>query len=186
VVLLSDHGEAFGEHNVARHGTAYHQEQLHVPLVFRGPGIPDDETIDAPVSLVDVAPTILGLLGLPPLPAAMGIDLSGAINGARLDPKRPIFFSWLGGAEPLGVRLGSVKLIQQSGQYALLDLENDPDEVAPRRPTPEELTGLAMPLIQHRDAAAAVRAATAAPSTGNSPASIPPRVEESLRALGYL
>jgi len=186
VVLLSDHGEAFGEHNVARHGTAYHQEQLHVPLVFRGPGIPDDQTIDEPVSLVDVAPTILGLLGLPPLPAAMGIDLSGAIAGAKLDPKRPLFFDWLTGEDRVGMRLGSVKLIQAGSQYTLLDLEQDPDEATPRRPTPEELTALAIPLVQHRDAAAAVRAATAAPSTGVQPATIPSRVEESLRALGYL
>jgi len=186
VVLLSDHGEAFGEHAVARHGTAFHQEQLHVPLVFRGPGIPEDETIDTPVSLVDVAPTILDLLGLAPLPQGMGISLAGALAGDDLEPDRPIFFGWMSNDDRMGMRLGSVKLIDAGGRLALYDLTADPDEVAPRQPGADEVAPLAARLARHREEAAATRSRTAAPDTDGGAAPIPERVEESLRALGYL
>src|SRR5690606_14816257 len=57
VVLLSDHGDAFGEHGVVGHGFGAHQEQLRIPWIMRGPGIPRDVAITDPVSIVDVAPT---------------------------------------------------------------------------------------------------------------------------------
>lgn len=62
LVLASDHGEAFGEHEFLFHPGELHQELVHVPLVISGPGI-EAETIDRPVSNLDIMPTILDLLG---------------------------------------------------------------------------------------------------------------------------
>lgn len=56
VVLVSDHGEAFGEHGLAGHGFQAYQEALTVPLVLRGPGVPVGRRVTTPVSLVDLVP----------------------------------------------------------------------------------------------------------------------------------
>ena len=74
VVLTSDHGEELFEHDGFEHGHAMWQELLHVPLVFWGPDVvPGREA--APVSLVDVAPTLLEWLDVEPLPSTDGISL---------------------------------------------------------------------------------------------------------------
>jgi arylsulfatase A-like enzyme len=63
IVFTADHGEEFGEHGGTWHGDLY-PEDLHVPLLVHVPG-GAPRAIDAPVSLVDIAPTILDLLGVP-------------------------------------------------------------------------------------------------------------------------
>ena len=186
VVLLSDHGEAFGEHGRSSTATPDTRSSCASRWCSAAPGVPAGELVAAPASIVDVAPTVLELLGLAPLPSAMGIDLTRAFSGAALDPDRPLFFSWMGGDERLGMRLGSVKLIHADGRYALFDLAEDPDEARPRKPTAEDLTALATRLVAHRAAAATVRANALPPEGSEHPAPIPERVEDSLRALGYL
>jgi arylsulfatase A-like enzyme len=64
VVVTSDHGEEFLEHGSLLHGRTQYQEMLHVPLLMRGPGVAAGVTVEAPVALVDVAPTVLELCGL--------------------------------------------------------------------------------------------------------------------------
>ena len=66
LVVTSDHGEALGTRGgeFTDHG-ALHQEGMRVPLLVRLPGAErGGERIDVPVSLVDLAPTVLGFLGL--------------------------------------------------------------------------------------------------------------------------
>jgi len=65
IVVLSDHGEAFGEHGAFVHGNTLYQELVHVPLWVRQPG-QEGAVVDTPVSLVDVTPTLLQIAGLPP------------------------------------------------------------------------------------------------------------------------
>ncbi len=76
VVVTADHGEALGEHNETGHGFFTYETTLKVPLVMRGPGLASGATVDGTVRLVDVAPTALALLGLPPLADTTGVDLS--------------------------------------------------------------------------------------------------------------
>jgi len=64
-VVVGDHGEAFGEHNLSKHDDVMYEEGLRVPLVLRAPaaaGLP--ATLAGPVSQLDLAPTILSILGL--------------------------------------------------------------------------------------------------------------------------
>ena len=76
VVVTSDHGEGLGDHGEAEHGILLYRESLHVPLWVKLPdGARAGETVPEPVGLVDVAPTVLELLGLPPLPGAAGRSL---------------------------------------------------------------------------------------------------------------
>ena len=62
VILLSDHGEEFGEHGRIGHGHGLHENLLRVPLIFHVPGR-ESARHAHPVSLVDVFPTVLGLFG---------------------------------------------------------------------------------------------------------------------------
>jgi arylsulfatase A-like enzyme len=64
VILTSDHGEAFGNHNLFGHGNSLYIETLHVPLIFVWPGrIPSGARIESVVGLQDVPPTVMELIG---------------------------------------------------------------------------------------------------------------------------
>ena len=83
IVATADHGEAFGEHGEIGHSIFVYDTTLQVPLLMAGAGVPAGRTIDGPVSVIDVAPTVLRLLGVGPLDAD-GVDLGPAMNGAPL------------------------------------------------------------------------------------------------------
>ena len=62
VVLTSDHGESLGEHGYVGHGSRLDEGILRVPLIVRYPKkIAQGTVIREPVSLLDVAPTVLDL-----------------------------------------------------------------------------------------------------------------------------
>jgi arylsulfatase A-like enzyme/cytochrome c-type biogenesis protein CcmH/NrfG len=86
VVIAGDHGEAFGEHGEIAHSLFVYDTTLRVPLLFNGPGI-TPQVSQAPVSLIDAAPTIVRLMGLPALDSD-GADLSAAFAGQPLPPRR--------------------------------------------------------------------------------------------------
>ncbi|MCC7137915.1 MAG: sulfatase-like hydrolase/transferase [Planctomycetes bacterium] len=71
LLVVADHGEAFGEHGVLYHGLHITQELVQVPLILRAPGVPAGATVDAACGVVDVAPTLLELAGVP---APEGLD----------------------------------------------------------------------------------------------------------------
>ena len=89
IVVAADHGEAFGEHGEIGHSIFVYDTTLRIPLLLSGPDVPQRRTVDGSVSLIDVAPTVLRLLGVPPLDAD-GIDLGPAINGAPV-PSRDLY-----------------------------------------------------------------------------------------------
>jgi arylsulfatase A-like enzyme len=60
-------------------------ENVHVPLWFRGAGL-EPRSVSDVVRLVDVAPTLLDLVGVAPLPAAEGRSVAALVNGLPLDP----------------------------------------------------------------------------------------------------
>jgi len=76
VLLTSDHGEALGEHGEPTHGLFVYDATVRVPLVLHGAGVRPG-VVARPVSLADVAPTILAWVGLPGalLPDAGGRSL---------------------------------------------------------------------------------------------------------------
>ncbi len=78
VVITGDHGEEFMEHGRWGHNSEFHDEQVRVPLVLAGPGVPGG-VVTAPTSHLDVAPTLLGLLGVsnPPADYAVGQPWTG-------------------------------------------------------------------------------------------------------------
>lgn len=85
VVFAADHGENLGEGGLFfEHGDNVHDAGIHVPLAFAGPGVVAGRRDDGVVSLVDVVPTVLSLLGVAAdaRPASDGIDLAPRLHGA--------------------------------------------------------------------------------------------------------
>ncbi|MHC4248411.1 MAG: sulfatase-like hydrolase/transferase [Planctomycetota bacterium] len=83
VVFTSDHGDMLGSHGLATKGvgTAY-EEVYNIPLVMKAPGMaPRGEVAGARVSLVDLAPTLLDLCAVAPLPDAQGRSFRGLLDG---------------------------------------------------------------------------------------------------------
>ena len=80
IAITSDHGEAFGEHGEIAHSIFVYDTTLRVPWILAGPGVAR-RVIDAPVSLVDLAPTAMALLGTKPFDAD-GIALTSVLGGA--------------------------------------------------------------------------------------------------------
>lgn len=76
VILISDHGEEFGDHGRWQHGMTLNEEQLRVPLIVKLPhGRSRGTRIGHVVEQIDVAPTVLNLVGLGRRPEMQGFDL---------------------------------------------------------------------------------------------------------------
>ena len=89
LIVLSDHGEAFGEHASTWHGITLYDELLRVPLMIwtrNGP----PRTVNEPVSLIDLGPTVLDLMGVATPARFMGQSLVPFLRGERPALTRPI------------------------------------------------------------------------------------------------
>ncbi|HET7540755.1 MAG TPA: sulfatase-like hydrolase/transferase, partial [Polyangiaceae bacterium] len=101
IIVTSDHGEAFGEHGMIRHGFELWEELVRVPLIVRVPGVAARH-VRARRSAIDLAPTILDLCGVaPPAPSATdflsGTSLVPDLSGAAEPPERPVFIDMAAG-----------------------------------------------------------------------------------------
>lgn len=84
VVITSDHGEAFGEHDTLGHGHHLHTEVARIPLLFQGPGpFATPQVIDEPVGLIDVFPTFFDWAGIEPPASSEGRSLLPLLAGRR-------------------------------------------------------------------------------------------------------
>jgi arylsulfatase A-like enzyme len=132
VVVVGDHGEEFLEHGGLLHGHSVFEELLRVPLIFRGPGVCAGKQVGAPVSHVDIAPTLLDLAGLPPLDDPTGRSLRAELQLEQPRPEERVLFAVreYGGVKVVAARRGSLKLMlnEQTGAAALFDLLADPAE----------------------------------------------------------
>ena len=87
VIAVADHGEGLNDHDEWKHGYFLYETTLRTPLIMRCPGIvPAGKTIAAEVRTIDLAPTILEWLDLPPWDHAQGVSLVGLVTGQSSDP----------------------------------------------------------------------------------------------------
>ena len=178
-VFAGDHGESLGEHGEGTHGFFVYDATVLVPLFVRFPGRVARGSSALPARLVDVAPTILDLLGLPPLPGSDGISLRPMLAGGAASSE-PAYVEtyqpWLSyGWSPLrAVRHRGFKLID-APRPELYDLDADPKE---ERNVITAEPARAADLRRLLDQAAAQPAAAAAPVADADALA-------RLRALGY-
>ena len=133
VVVVGDHGEAFGQHGHYVHGIDLYEEEIHVPLMLINRRLFHGETDSTLGGMIDVAPTILDLLGGPAPASFQGRSLFDSDRMGRVylyTPRSKVLF---------GYREGARKFIYDAGADAteLYDLHTDPGEslnVAGRSP----------------------------------------------------
>jgi len=135
MIITSDHGEEFLDHGGILHGRTQYQELIHIPLIIRGPGIPPSRRFKGIVSLVDMVPTVLSLLGISSPSGLEGLDLSPLWQDNRYKlPDRFIFSE----ADQYNVK-NDIKRAVWHGKYKLhydlltkklelYNLVNDPTE----------------------------------------------------------
>jgi arylsulfatase A-like enzyme len=141
VVVTSDHGDEFFEHGNKGHRKALYDETLLVPLVIRyPPSIPAGSVVRHQVRLMDVAPTILHLAGVAPLPdfGSLGRqlpqaerDLTPLIQDQTGENGMPVAAYGDLHGEQFSIRTESAKFIHRAGKretYELYNLVKDPGE----------------------------------------------------------
>jgi arylsulfatase A-like enzyme len=174
IVLTSDHGEAFGERGrVGWHGDTLYDEQIRIPLIVK---LPRERlagrVVETQVREIDLAPSLLSLLGLPVPPEFSGtpIDLASGSSG---DPRWAV--AGMDG-RPQSVAVRTPRWKWYEGR--LYDLAHDPAEthdVASAHPDVErDLQDRLVAVLGSRSIAP------------RSPMEPDAQVQEQLRALGYL
>jgi arylsulfatase A-like enzyme len=141
VVVAADHGEAFGDHGTITHGKSLYEEQTHVPLVVAIPG-GQPRTAAGPVGLVDLAPTLLDLVGVDTPPGMSGISLAAVIRDGAPVPDHPVLSELVRDArvprDLLALHTPGWKLIRdlEVDTVELYDLAADPGELEDRSDEP--------------------------------------------------
>lgn len=185
IALTSDHGEGLGEHGEESHAFFVYDSTLRVPLIFWGPPrLPVGKRIASLVRTVDIAPTILDLLGLPELSSVQGTSLLPLIRGETQALDLPAYgesieiATLFSGAPLRSLRYGDWKYIHQVDPE-LYDVANDPMEtknLAASHPEKlAELRGRLQALI-----------AEAGPAPGGAAVQLDGATAQQLQALGYV
>lgn len=182
VVVTSDHGESFEHGYYFNHRDGLWDDVLHVPWIVRAPGVTAGGRVAAQVGLVDLAPTVAVLAGLPldarmqgtsRVPELEGTRTSGEdMHYALTDPWRPL--------AQFAARTPTSKVIWTEESAWVYDLRNDPVEEAPREAPPDSFAGVRQ---AYRD-----RIEALAPHRGEAPQQdrfISEEEAARLEALGY-
>ena len=195
VVLTSDHGEEFQEHGQWLHGNGLYEETLRVPLIVRAPGALPGRRIARPVSLLDVAPTLLDLAGLQAPESFHGESLrpwlegrarstgaTGATGATETGVLAELYAKNASvSGQCLGAMKGTLKVIRRydaAGEPTgteVYDLSVDPEERRPSPEVPAELADLVRTLDE--------RARRAVELTADDPGALD---MDALQALGYV
>jgi choline-sulfatase len=136
IVIVADHGDEFGEHGIRFHARSMFNQVVRIPMIVHLPGsastIAAPRVEKAPVSLVDVMPTVLELAGVP-LPAGMnGRSLAAAVRGDGPAPDRPVLIELVPDHQisrdlaAVAWRQWKVIWDRQANSWSLYSLSKDP------------------------------------------------------------
>jgi arylsulfatase A-like enzyme len=188
VVVVSDHGELFGEHTLFGHNNTLYEPLIRVPMVIAGGTLPRGLVVEEVVSLVDIMPTLLALAEIQP-PAVDGIDLRPLLRkGGRLERRvvqaeqfrsdthartwahqRPAEVDHLFARKQAVVSRSAKRIVAADGSDRGYDLRVDPGE---ERPLPGSDTGLSAEVPE--------------PLAGRNTPAPDPVQRKMLEVLGYL
>jgi choline-sulfatase len=135
VLYTSDHGDNLGARRLYGKSNMY-EEAAFIPMIIAGPGVPENKASTTPVTLLDIAPTILDSAGLRERAAERGLPGRSLVDlaKARSDPDRVAFCEYYSAAADRAVfmiRKGRYKYIHYVGyEPELFDLEADPEELS--------------------------------------------------------
>src|SRR5262249_38067834 len=134
VIVSGDHGEGLGDHGEKTHGFFIYNSTMHVPLIVHLAAKPGTVTVDAPVSLVDLMPTVLTALGIDIPSQVQGRNLMPLLRDNSADRDRTLYgetflprihFNW---SELRGAENARFHFID-APRPELYDLTKDPDEL---------------------------------------------------------
>jgi len=127
VIITADHGEAFGEHDRFGHHPYPYDELIKVPLIIAGPGV-ESTTVNKQVSLLDLSPTVLDLVGAETPDSMEGQSFAPVLSGDDLDDRTAMTISDNGTV--FGCRTAEWKYITRTDaeESLLFDLTSDPTE----------------------------------------------------------
>ena len=126
VVLWSDHGYHLGEKAITGKNTLW-ERSTRVPLVFAGPGVTANQKVTTPAELLDIYPTLVDLLGLPPRDGLEGHSLLPQLKSASAPREHPAITTHNQGNHT--VRSERWRYIRYAdGSEELYDLQADPNE----------------------------------------------------------
>jgi arylsulfatase A-like enzyme len=201
VVFTADHGESLGEHGDWGHGRNLYEPGLRIPLAFAWAGRLRSGIIEEPAVTLDIAPTVLGLVGLPLPEGFQGFDWSPVLQGRAAPPRHRVTLhqahkgAVLSPQEARDARrrgLLAVAVIADGRKEIFrlnerdmiaFDLARDPAETrALTSPRPAEPA----PSERLRTSVALVDRGLAAADRKGGPATIDPEQAQALRALGYV
>lgn len=142
VIYTSDHGEPLGDHGVWWKCCMY-EPSVGIPMIVRGPDVEENATIDAPVSLLDIVPTMADATRIETDDAWRGQSLLPAVRDEReLDPDRVVFSEYHAHGTSRGIfmlRQGRYKYIYYpENPDQLFNLVTDPDECHNLAGVPEQ------------------------------------------------
>ncbi len=186
VVVAGDHGEGLGDHGERTHGMLVYDSTLRVPLIIAAPGRAAG-TREEPVSLVDLAPTLLRAAGVTPPAEMKGRDLlevrgaarddAGARGAASADLYSETEYPRVAGWSPLqALTDGRWMTIRAGASTEVYDLRNDPLQ--------EHDVAASQAAIA--SAMAARAGAIHASAAAGGARVIAPEAQERLRSLGYV
>jgi arylsulfatase A-like enzyme/Flp pilus assembly protein TadD len=182
IILVSDHGEGFGDHGEQEHGLLLHEESLRVPLIIKpAAGEGGGRRVAELVQLVDLMPTIVDFAKAP-LPGGIdGRSLRPLLAGTNDWPERLVYsesfygryhFGW---SELTSVTDGRHRYIR-APREELYDLERDPAEQINLAEEHPQETARFRNVLQQLDAAGGVP----------QPDMVQPQERRLLESLGYV
>ncbi|MFB0562463.1 MAG: sulfatase-like hydrolase/transferase, partial [Candidatus Lokiarchaeia archaeon] len=132
IIITADHGEAFKEHDKLGHWDEPYIEEVHVPLIMRGPGIPKNRIYENYVQHIDIVPTILEILNIPQRKEMQGRSLLPLMNNCEIEEDFKTYsFGQCYPQQPCSTSLRTKEwtyIMNHNGPHELYDRLNDPKE----------------------------------------------------------
>jgi choline-sulfatase len=136
IVFTADHGEFLGERGLW-YKMSFLEPAARVPLFVSGPGLAVGRRLDRPVSLIDLAPTLLELAGVPVGEVALeGASLAGLLGSDRPVGRAPVVCEYH--AEGVNAPAAMIR----DGRHKLIVCRGDPDQLFDLEADPLELVNL--------------------------------------------
>jgi arylsulfatase A-like enzyme/Tfp pilus assembly protein PilF len=172
VVATAAEGESLGEHGEETHGLLVYDTTIRVPLLVRYPAkIEAGTRSKGLVSLIDLAPTVLEVMGLPPMAGVQGKSFAATLAGKDAPERPPVYVESLFGARAFGwvplhaIRTASFKFID-APEPEVYDMHRDPSETINRAARDATAVSALRSGLENLMRAIGVDAGEAIPATG--------------------